>query len=174
MADNKAEKDRNKRIKAEFDRIIVYFEDLDENEKAVLLPLIQNAAFMRVTLEDLQELIKRDGVIDYYQNGANQSGLKQSAALQSYNLLIKNYASVIKSLGGFLPYKQTKLPALQPRPQAQANYIPGESEEERTRRINDNLNLASEYQKWSREQKGHVMSFDAWKEQRGKAVKKIV
>ena len=50
---------------------------------------------MKVTLEDLQEAINENGVTEEYQNGANQRGIKQSATLQSYNALIKNYASVI-------------------------------------------------------------------------------
>lgn len=58
---------------------------------------------MKVTLEDLQKVINTEGVTEEYQNGANQRGVKQSAALQSYNSLIKNYASVIKALSQLLP-----------------------------------------------------------------------
>ena len=58
---------------------------------------------MKVTLEDLQRIINEEGVTETYQNGANQRGIKQSATLQSYNSLIKNYASVIKTLSQLLP-----------------------------------------------------------------------
>ena len=58
---------------------------------------------MKVTLEDLQESIIMQGTTDEYQNGANQHGIKQSAQLQAYNSLIKNYANVIKTLSGLLP-----------------------------------------------------------------------
>lgn len=97
------EKLKTKKINAEFQRIKSYFEELPENKKEVVVPLLQNAAFMKVTLEELQELINRDGVVDEYQNGANQHGTKQSATLQSYNQLVKNYAMVIKSLCSQLP-----------------------------------------------------------------------
>lgn len=97
------ELDRNKRIKEEFSRINGFFEKLNENEKSIILPLIQNASFMRVTLEDLQQIIAEQGPVEAYQNGANQYGMKQSAALQSYNALVKNYASVIKNLFSLLP-----------------------------------------------------------------------
>lgn len=107
--DNKmAQTEKEKRIKAELKRISSYFEKVPTNKKEVVRPLLQNASFMKVTLEDLQELINEEGVIDQYQNGANQSGLKQSASLQSYNALVKNYASVIKSLCSLLPKEEAE------------------------------------------------------------------
>ena len=96
-------KSKEARIKDELNRISAFFEDADGNQRAIVTPLIQNAAFMKVTLEDLQEIINAEGVTDEYQNGANQRGIKQSATLQSYNSLIKNYASVIKALSQIVP-----------------------------------------------------------------------
>ncbi len=96
------------RIKAELDRISIYYEPLDEDRKAVVSPLIQNAAFMKITLDDLQEAIKTEGCVDEYQNGNNQRGLKTSAALQSYIALSKNYMTAIKTLFSFLPPEQRK------------------------------------------------------------------
>lgn len=107
---------RDRRIADEIARISIYFEDVPENQRAIALPLIQNAAFMKVTLEDLQEIIKREGVTETYQNGANQFGVKQSASLQSYNALVKNYAAVVKTLDKLLPYMSRKInfPTVQP------------------------------------------------------------
>lgn len=97
------EKSKDKRIKAEIERLSTLFEKAAENQRNIIAPLIQNSAFMRVTLEDLQEIINRDGVIDEYRNGATQYGTKQSATLQSYNALIKNYTTVQKQLLQLLP-----------------------------------------------------------------------
>ena len=94
---------KEERINDELTRISRRFEKADGNQRAIAAPLIQNAAFMKVTLEDLQEIINAEGVVDEYKNGANQYGMKQSATLQSYNALIKNYASVIKTLSQILP-----------------------------------------------------------------------
>ena len=99
---------KEKRIKKELDRIKFYFELADGNQRAIVTPLLQNAAFMKVTLDDLQEIINKEGVTEIYQNGANQHGIKQSAAVQSYNAVIKNYASVIKTLAGLLPPEERK------------------------------------------------------------------
>ena len=106
------EKTKKKKIDQEFERINAYFEKAPKSKKEVLLHLIQNASFMKVTLEELQDLIVKEGVIDEYQNGANQHGTKQSATLQSYNALVKNYASVMKALCSLLPKDEPLSPKL--------------------------------------------------------------
>lgn len=149
-----AEKDRDSRITAEFQRIFVFFEDLPENKKSIVLPLIQNAAFMRVTLDDLQRIIAEQGPVEEYRNGETQYGMKQSAALQSYNSLIKNYAAVIKTLFGLLPQAE--------RPKASAFVWEPKTveeieedrrrEEEHLQRINREIEQAAEMQRRQREQ----------------------
>ena len=94
---------KEKRIKTELERICVFFEEIAENQRAIVAPLLQNAAFMKVTLEDLQETINTEGATDRYMNGSNQYGVKQSATMQSYNALIKNFTTVIKTLSVLLP-----------------------------------------------------------------------
>ena len=102
MADDK----KQKRIKKELDRVSVYFEQVDANQRALAQPLLQNAAFMKVALEDMQELINAEGVTEEYRNGQNQFGEKPSSALQAYNATVKNYAAVIKTLAQLLPKAQ--------------------------------------------------------------------
>lgn len=121
------------------------------------MPLLQNAAFMKVTLEDLQEVINANGVTEEYQNGANQKGVKQSAALQSYNSLIKNYGNVIKMLSNLLPPEEKKI-ALSSlhgwKPPEQTEEEIEEQmrrEEERQRKINDEIAKAAEWQRQQRE-----------------------
>ena len=99
---------KEKRINQELERLNNFFDQVDENQKAMATPLLQNASFMKVTLEDLQEIINKEGVTDEYQNGANQHGIKQSAVLQSYNALIKNYAGIMKTLSQLVPPAERK------------------------------------------------------------------
>ena len=94
---------KEKRIEAELNRLTVLFQEIDANQRSIVSPLIQNAAFEKVTLEDLQEQINTEGVTEIYTNGANQQGVKQSAALQSYVSLMKTYAAVIKTLAQLVP-----------------------------------------------------------------------
>ena len=149
---------KEKRIKEELTRVSLYFENAADNEKAIISPLIQNAAFMKVTLEDLQEIINTEGVTEAYQNGANQHGIKPSAALQSYNNLMKVFASVIKTLSSYLPPEEKK------RVSTLFGWTPQEKteeelekerqrEEERRRKINEEIARAAEWQRqqWERE-----------------------
>ena len=96
-------KSKDQRIIAEFARISAYFTAMAENQRAIITPLIQNAAFMKVALEDLQAEINENGVTEEYKNGENQYGIKQSAALQSYTALIAKYHGVIDKLLQRLP-----------------------------------------------------------------------
>lgn len=94
---------KDERIKNELDRINTVFDVVPEEERTVIDPLLQNYAFMKVTLEDLQEEILREGIAETYQNGRNQSGQKENSKLKSYNRLIKNFESVTKTVMKYLP-----------------------------------------------------------------------
>ena len=111
---NKAELSKDQRIRQEYERMKELFAAMPENELRFCDPLLQNAAFMKVTLEDLQQAINENGVTDSYQNGANQSGTKASADLQAYNSLAKVYNALMDKLSGKLPkmMKQSRLAAL--------------------------------------------------------------
>lgn len=94
---------KNVRISEEYARLASRFVNADKNKRAVIESLLQNAAFMAVTLQDLQEIINEEGATEDYQNGANQHGVKQSSTMQAYNSLIKNYSTVMKTLTSLVP-----------------------------------------------------------------------
>jgi acyl-CoA reductase-like NAD-dependent aldehyde dehydrogenase len=87
----------------ELARLKKLFRPLPENERTFIQPLLENAAFMRVTLDELQIKIRLEGATDEYQNGANQSGVKISAAIQAYNQLMKTYHTLMDKLMAKLP-----------------------------------------------------------------------
>lgn len=93
------------RIEEKIEELRSIFNDLDQNTKRTIEPLISKAAFMSVTLEDLQNTINVKGVIEEYQNGANQSGFKESVEVKVYNTMIKNYHAIMKQLIDLLPNK---------------------------------------------------------------------
>lgn len=139
------EKDKQKRINAEYDRLSKYFEGADANRRAVIEPLIQNAAFMRITLEEMQAAINREGVTDHYRNGQHQEGEKSSAGVQGYNAMIKNYTTVIKTLMAHVPPAPHELTIAH-----LERREPEETEEEKRKRINDEIARAAA---WQREQR---------------------
>lgn len=94
------------KIKKETNRLKKLYKDLDKNKKQLVLKLIENAAFMSITLENLKEEIKNNGVKEFYMNGKGQFGYKESVESKNYNVTIKNYMNVIKQLNDMLPEKK--------------------------------------------------------------------
>jgi len=102
--------DKEARIASEIKQITAIFVKMDNKMKTAVKSLIENAAFMAVTLQDLQEAINVNGVVEKYQNGANQYGVKKSSEVEVYNSMIKNYSSAIKQLTDLLPKTELSAP----------------------------------------------------------------
>ena len=96
------------RIRKENARLLNLYAALPANKLEIVTPLIQNAAFLKVTLEDLQTEINSQGCVDTYQNGVAQSGKKASAEISAYNTSLKNYTTIIEKLDKMLPPEQKK------------------------------------------------------------------
>lgn len=105
MANKKTKKELTKeeRTKKEIRRLKRIYKDIDPDVKKATQSLVENAAFMAITLEDLQETINNEGVISEYQNGANQWGTKKSPEVEIYNTMIKNHMAIIRQLTDLLP-----------------------------------------------------------------------
>lgn len=97
------EQEKDKRIKDELDRLGRIYQDIDNKRLKTVQRLMDNAAFMAVTLADLQTEINENGVVSEYQNGENQWGTKKSPEVEIYNTMIKNYTAIIKQLTDLLP-----------------------------------------------------------------------
>lgn len=94
---------KDERIKREITRLNGIFRNLSKDAKKVAKSLVENAAFMTITLADLQEYINEHGVVSEYQNGENQWGTKKSPEVEIYNTMIKNHSTVMKQLADLLP-----------------------------------------------------------------------
>lgn len=136
---------KEQKIRTELDRLSILFEDLDENKRELLDSVLQNAAFMKVTLDELQEEIAKTGAVERYQNGANQYGLKQSAAVQAYNALVKNYTAIMKVLGERLPYKTKPTVSKMTRLQSEIEEIKEEDVTEMRKRLYNGFASYDEY-----------------------------
>ncbi len=104
---------KDQKIKREINRLKRVFRDLDKNKLQTVESLIRNAAFMAVSLEELQEIINEEGYTVEYQNGANQSGTKQSDAVKTHIAMTKNHAAIIKQLCELVPPEKKKESRLQ-------------------------------------------------------------
>lgn len=96
------------------------FADLPAKQLRVASDLIDQAAFMAVTLEDLAESISVNGTVEEYTNGANQSGRKISSDAKLYASLISKYTALVAKLLQLIP--EEKKPAqIQPKPKEEVN-----------------------------------------------------
>ena len=93
----------NPRFKAEYERLFGIFAKLPPDMLEVARKVISRAAFMVVTLEDLEQTIAKDGVVSEYKNGDNQWGTKKSPEVEVYNTIVKNYTMITKQLVDLLP-----------------------------------------------------------------------
>ncbi len=98
--------DRVKRIKKEEARIKKLFGKIDEDRKKLVLSTIADVAFMTVTMQDLREIINREGTTATYKNGENQYGTKQSPESQTYLQLSQKLTQAMKILVDCMPKQQ--------------------------------------------------------------------
>jgi len=70
----------DKEILDEYGRLSTLFEDLPDKLLGIARKLMSRAAFLAITIDRLEADIAENGYKETYQNGANQSGIKKSAA----------------------------------------------------------------------------------------------
>jgi len=102
--------DKEKRIKKEKTRLKKLLKDLPEDKQKLADGLIAQAAFMRVTLEELQEIMNTDGPVELFEQGA-QRMLREHPAAKTYNTMVRNYTAVCKAMFGLLPEGERKVAA---------------------------------------------------------------
>lgn len=93
---------REERIQEEINRLESVFEDVDVDKREAALGLIEEAAFMRITLQDLKEEINEKGTVDIMPQG-EYSIRRQSPEVQTYNTMIQRYNTTYKELFNLLP-----------------------------------------------------------------------
>jgi len=94
--------EKAKRIKRELTRLRKSFKPLPEDKRRLAEGLMQEAAFMRVTLEETREIIDQEGVIELFEQG-KQRFLREHPATKVYAALINRYSAVVKQLIDLLP-----------------------------------------------------------------------
>ena len=92
---------KDKRINKEISKFRSFIKDLEAEEKQMAMNLVQELAFMKVTLEDLKEEINISGVVTEMPQG-EYSIMRENPALRSYNTMIQRYNSTIKQLDDFI------------------------------------------------------------------------
>lgn len=95
-------------ISEEFERISKLYDELPKNQFELIRPMIQNFAFLKVELDEMQAIIISDGVTEEYKHGEGQYGKKASSTIQAYNTTLKQYTVISKKLCDMLPNERKK------------------------------------------------------------------
>lgn len=97
-------------IRRERTKLRRLFKDMGKDRLSAAEKLIDQAAFMAVTLADLADQINANGCTSEYQNGENQWGTKKSPEVEVHTSMMQRYLSTIKQLTDLLP-EPPKAPA---------------------------------------------------------------
>ena len=94
-------------VNREISRLTNLFKDIDANKRLTAKGLIEEASFMKATLQELKEMIDEQGPIDEMPQG-EYSILREHPALKSYNTMVQRYTNIINQLTSLHPKEEIK------------------------------------------------------------------
>lgn len=103
--------DKDKRISAELKKLKKILDNIPEDKRDIATRLIENLAFMAITLEDLKETVNEEGSVIYSTNGNGFTTMTEHPAQRAYNTMLKSYNTTIKQLNDILPDSRTETAA---------------------------------------------------------------
>lgn len=89
-------------LKEELEKL---FKDVPEEEMLFSNGLIQRLAFIQITLEDMEEDIKKNGTFELTKTRPRK--LRERPVVKTYNAMIKNYNGTVKQLLNSMPGRKT-------------------------------------------------------------------
>ena len=98
-----AKTSKEQQIKQEMEKLNEIFRFLPSDKKELCEGLIQNAAFMKATLYELQEDVNKHGAMISCQSGNGFTTIKDNPAQKAYATMISRYISIIDQLASYLP-----------------------------------------------------------------------
>ena len=104
---SKKEIDKETLVNREINRLTNLFKDIDKNKRLTAKGLIEEASFMKATLQELKIMIDESGPIDEMPQG-EYSILREHPALKSYNTMVQRYTNIINQLTNLHPKEEMK------------------------------------------------------------------
>ena len=96
---------KEKRIEEEIKRLEGICKDIEEHKRATAQGLLEECAFMRITLQDLRNEIDTNGVVDEMQQGS-YSIIRESPYIKTYHTMIQRYTTASEKLLSLLPKEE--------------------------------------------------------------------
>lgn len=90
---------REERMKREYNRLHYSYSKVSPRRKRIITPLVERAAFMLVSLEDMEKDLLENGFVEMFSQSDTQEPYeRRRPTADLYNTLNKNYQSIIKQL----------------------------------------------------------------------------
>lgn len=100
--------ERENKIKKEENRLKKIYKNTDKDKKSAVEGLIQRAAFMRVSLDEIEIDINQNGFTELFSQGNQEPYQRQRPIADIYNKLNTSYQKIIKQLTDLLPKTEIK------------------------------------------------------------------
>jgi len=95
---------KDKRVSTEKARLKKIYKDIAEDKKQLIDGLINRAAFMRITLEDMEVDLDTNGFVEEFSQSEKLAPYERERPVaRLYNTMNKNYQSIIKQLADLTP-----------------------------------------------------------------------
>ena len=104
----KKELDKDERISAEIKRLNKIFKETDKKKLDTVKGLIDECAFMRITLQELREAIDREGPVDEMSQGS-YSIIRESPYVKTYHTMVQRYTTASEKLLSLLPKEDRQI-----------------------------------------------------------------
>lgn len=98
----KKELTKKEKIKKEITRLNKIYKDIDDKKKKVVDGLIQRSAFMKITLEELEEDIIENGTVEEMPQG-EYSITVQRQQFKGFIAMVQRYTTIEEKLLSLLP-----------------------------------------------------------------------
>lgn len=100
---------KDEKIQKEIKRLNTIYRALSKKEKAVLDGLIKRAAYMRITLEEMERDLDKNGYVELFtQSEKTDPYERERPVARLYNTMNKNYQSIMKQLADFVEKEPPK------------------------------------------------------------------
>lgn len=103
------EKTKEERIKSELARLNKIYKDIEENRKSTAQGLIERCAYMRISLEDFEKDLDKNGFTEKFRQGNQEPYDRKRPIAEIYNSMNTSYQKAIKQLSDLLP-KYNEIP----------------------------------------------------------------
>ena len=99
--------DKEKNIKPEINRIKKLYKDFPKEKSKVLEGLINESAFIKVSLEELRDNLLKNGFTEVFEQGEQRFN-RERPEVKIYTTFIQRYSNVMKQLIDLLPVEVKK------------------------------------------------------------------